>query len=253
MLELVVTGILLPFFGTAVGSSAVFLMKKNRRQVFSDCLCGFAGGVMTAASVWSLLLPSLRHSESLGAFAFLPSASGFLLGTLFMLLSEKALEKMSGFKQIGKNRLITAFAVTVHNLPEGMAVGLVFAALLSYPDEVSLSAALSLSAGIAIQNIPEGAIVSLPLYSGKTGKLKAFLSGVLSGAVEPVGAVLTLFFAGLFSPLMPYFLSFAAGTMLCVVLNELSDEMQTEKGKGRGLIFFALGFVIMMSLDVALG
>lgn len=249
----VVTGILLPFLGTSLGSSAVFLMKRNRKQAFTDCLCGFAGGVMLAASVWSLLLPAIEHSSHLEAFAFLPSAVGFFVGIAAMLMGERVVTGLSEIKEGEKNSLITALAVTVHNLPEGMAVGLVFAALLSYPDELSASAALSLSLGIAIQNIPEGAIVSLPLCSGTRGKPKAFLYGVLSGVVEPIGAVLTLLFASFFTPLMPYFLSFAAGTMIFVVMNELSDEMQTQKGKGRGILFFALGFVIMMSLDVALG
>ncbi len=253
MILTVITGILLPFIGTALGSSAVFAVKRSRKQAFTDCLCGFAGGVMLAASVWSLLLPALGHSAALGAFAFLPSAVGFFMGVTAMLLGEKLLERLSEVKKENKNSLVTALAVTVHNLPEGMAVGLVFAALLSYPDELSASAAISLSLGIAIQNIPEGAIVSLPMYSDKKSKAKAFFYGVLSGAVEPIGAVLTLLFAGFFTPLMPYFLSFAAGTMVFVVMNELSEEMQTQSGKGRGMLFFALGFIIMMSLDVALG
>lgn len=253
MLLTVITGILLPFFGTALGSAAVFFMKKNRRAALTDCLSGFASGVMLAASVWSLLLPSIDHAKELGRLAFLPSAAGFFVGIAAMLAGERMIEGLSKVQQYGKNSFITALAVTVHNLPEGMAVGLVFAALMNYPDELSVSSALSLSLGIAIQNIPEGAIVSLPLYSRERGKLRAFLYGVLSGAVEPVGAVMTLIFARLFSPLMPYFLSFAAGTMIFVVMNELSEEMSTEKGKGRGMLFFALGFVIMMSLDVALG
>lgn len=253
MILTVIIGILLPFIGTALGSSAVFLMKRNRKQAFTDCLCGFAGGVMLAASVWSLLLPAIDRSVSLGGFAFMPCAVGFLLGIIVMLMGERFLEDLSVVKVEEKNSFITALAVTVHNFPEGMAVGLVSAALISYPDEVPVSAVLSLSLGIAIQNIPEGAIVSLPMYSDKRGKLKAFLYGVLSGAVEPIGAVMTFFLASLFTPLMPYFLSFAAGTMIFVVMNELSGEMQTEKGKGRGMLFFALGFVIMMSLDVALG
>ncbi len=208
---------------------------------------------MLAASVWSLLIPSIEHAEGLDSFAFLPSAVGFLSGIIAMLMGEKLLERLSAVKDADRSNLITALAVTVHNLPEGMAVGLVLSALLSYPDELSASAAISLSLGIAIQNIPEGAIVSLPLCSGTRGKPKAFLYGVLSGVVEPIGAVLTLLFASFFTPLMPYFLSFAAGTMIFVVMNELSEEMQTQKGKGRGMLFFGLGFVIMMSLDVALG
>lgn len=250
MLSTVIIGVLLPFFGTAIGSSAVFAMKKNRKAAFTDCLSGFAGGVMLAASVWSLLIPAIERSVSYGVYAFLPSSVGFSLGIAFMVLCERLFERLDFSENANaKSKLITALAVTVHNFPEGMAVGIVYAALVAFPDAVSLSAALSLSLGIAIQNIPEGAIVSLPLLSHKRGKVKSFLCGVLSGAVEPLGAVMTFFFAGLFSPLMPVFLSFAAGAMIFVVMNELSDEM---KGN-RGMIFFTLGFVVMMSLDVALG
>lgn len=255
MLSTVVTGIMLPFIGTALGSVTVLFMKKNRRNALTDCMSGFAGGVMLAASVWSLLLPALSRSEGLGSIAFLPSAFGFFLGTVFMIICEVLLEKLffKGEQNKKRGKAVTAFAITVHNFPEGLAVGLVYAALLTFPDSISLSAAISLSLGIAIQNIPEGAIVSLPLLSERIGKGKAFLYGVLSGAVEPLGAVLTLFFAKQFSPLMPYLLSFAAGAMVFVVINELSEEMKYEKGKWRGMLFFALGFVIMMSLDVALG
>ncbi len=250
MLLTVIIGIMLPFFGTALGSSAVFAMRKNRKAAFTDCLSGFAGGVMLAASLWSLLIPAIEGSDAYGAYAFVPVSIGFSSGIAFMALCERLLEGSvlcKGGK--AKNKLITALAVTVHNLPEGMAVGIAYAAVVAFSDAVSLSAALSLSLGIAIQNIPEGAIVSLPLFSDRRGRLAAFTSGVLSGAVEPLGAVLTFFFAGFFSPLMPVFLSFAAGAMIFVVINELSDEM---KGK-RGTVFFTLGFVVMMSLDVALG
>ena len=245
--------LLMPLLGTTLGAACVLFIKGELPRSIQRALTGFAAGVMVAASVWSLLLPSIDHAKELGRLAFLPSAAGFFVGIAAMLAGERMIEGLSKVQQYGKNSFITALAVTVHNLPEGMAVGLVFAALMNYPDELSVSSALSLSLGIAIQNIPEGAIVSLPLYSRERGKLRAFLYGVLSGAVEPVGAVMTLIFARLFSPLMPYFLSFAAGTMIFVVMNELSEEMSTEKGKGRGMLFFALGFVIMMSLDVALG
>lgn len=252
MSSTVAAGIMLPFFGTAFGSAAVFLMKRNRRAALEDCLCGFAGGVMLAASVWSLLLPAIEASEGFGSLSFLPSAAGFFTGIIFMLLSEKIILRLLRNPQTERKRAITVFAVTLHNFPEGMAVGLVFAALASCPDSVSLAAAFSLSMGIAIQNIPEGAIVSLPLLSEKRGKLRAFFSGVLSGVVEPVGAVLTFFFARFFTPLMPLFLSFAAGAMIYVVMNELSQKKEDEKSSRR-MLFFALGFVIMMSLDVALG
>lgn len=253
MLSTVVTGIMLPFFGTALGSSTVFVMKKNRRAVLTDCLSGFAGGVMLAASVWSLLLPSLERSERMGSLSFLPSAVGFVIGMLFMLMCERLVERLSAdyIGKDAKSRLITAFAVTVHNIPEGMAVGMVYATLLSENTTAAAAGALSLSLGIAIQNIPEGAIVSLPLFSGRTGKSKAFFYGVLSGIVEPVAAVTAILCVRLFTPLMAYFLSFAAGAMIYVVMQELSEEMKGEKG--RGMLFFTLGFVIMMSLDVALG
>lgn len=253
MLSTVVTGIMLPFLGTALGSGAVFIMKKNHRAALTDCLAGFAGGVMLAASVWSLLLPSLEKSEGMGRLAFLPSAVGFALGVIFMLLCERLIERLSfGTSYAGmKSRLVTAFAVTVHNIPEGMAVGMVYAALLSETSPGAVAGAFSLSLGIAIQNIPEGAIVSMPLFSGGTGKLRAFLFGVLSGAVEPVAAVTAILCVRLFSPLMAYFLSFAAGAMVFVVMQELSEEMRGIKG--RGMLFFALGFAVMMSLDVSLG
>ncbi len=253
MLSALITGVALPFVGTALGSSAVFIMKKNSRAGLTDCLAGFAGGVMLAASVWSLLIPAIEESVSMGRLAFIPSAAGFLLGIAFMLVGERLIEKLSFGNSFGKTKssLITAFAVTVHNIPEGMAVGMVYAALLSGTDESAVVGALSLSIGIAVQNIPEGAIVSLPLFSSGKSKGKAFSCGVLSGAVEPVAALITLLCVRLFSPLMAYFLSFAAGAMIFVVMQELSEEMKSEKG--RGMLFFALGFAVMMSMDVGLG
>ena len=253
LLTTVITGIMLPFFGTALGSSAVFFMKKNSRAALTDCLSGFAGGVMLAASVWSLLLPSLERSSGMGALSFLPSAVGFSVGIIFMLLSERLFDGLMFFgnSKGTKSNVITAFAVTVHNIPEGMAVGMVYAAMLSDVNTAAAAGALSLSLGIAIQNIPEGAIVSLPVFTIGKSRVKAFLYGVASGAVEPLAAALSILFVSLFSPLMSYFLSFAAGTMVYVVMNELSQEMQGSKG--RGMLFFALGFVIMMSLDVMLG
>ena len=253
MLSTVVTGIMLPFLGTALGSGAVFIMKKNSRAALTDCLAGFAGGVMLAASVWSLLLPSLERSANMGKLAFLPSAVGFILGVVFMLMSDRVIERLSvSDSDTGmKSRLVTAFAVTVHNIPEGMAVGMVYAALLSDMSPGAVAGALSLSLGIAVQNIPEGAIVSMPLYSAGTGKLRPFLYGVLSGAVEPLAALAAILCVRIFSPLMAYFLSFAAGAMIFVVMQELSEEMRGRRG--RGMLFFALGFAVMMSLDVALG
>ncbi len=255
MILTVVTGIMLPFLGTALGSAAVLFIKKNSPMALTDCLSGFAGGVMLAASVWSLLLPSIEESAALGKLSFLPSAVGFFAGIVFMLFCQRLVERLYADKGAGQLRsgLITAFAVTVHNFPEGLAVGLVYASLLSQSSPVAVAGALSLSLGIAVQNIPEGAIVSMPLYTARGGRLKPFLYGVLSGAVEPVAAVTAILFVGLFSPLMAYFLSFAAGAMIYVVMNELSEEMKGVKSKGRGMLFFALGFVLLMSLDVALG
>lgn len=253
MTATVITGILLPFFGTALGSSAVALMKKKSRAAVTDCLSGFAGGVMLAASVWSLLLPAIEKSEALGGFSFLPSALGFGVGIIFMILSEGLFDRLPTAEKTSllKSNFITAFAVTVHNVPEGMAVGMVYASLLSDMSTAAAAGALSLSLGIAIQNIPEGAIVSLPLFSACGSKPKAFFGGVLSGAVEPLAAVVSMLLVRLFSPLLPYFLSFAAGAMVYVVMSELAEEMQGKSG--RGMMFFALGFIIMMSLDVALG
>ena len=208
---------------------------------------------MLAASVWSLLLPSLEKSEALGFLSFLPSAVGFCLGIIFMLFSERLFDRLISFgnSKGTKSNAVTAFAVTVHNFPEGMAVGMVYAAFLSDTGAASVAGALTLSLGIAIQNIPEGAIVSLPVFTIGKSRMKAFFYGVASGAVEPVAAVMSILFVSLFSPLLPYFLSFAAGTMVYVVMNELSKEMSEHRG--RGMLFFALGFVIMMSLDVMLG
>ncbi len=252
MASTVALGIMLPFLGTALGSAAVFFIKKHHRLALTDCLAGFAGGVMLAASVWSLLIPALEGSGSLGRLSFVPSAAGFMAGMLLMLLSGSLVERLySGREGENKSGLVTAIAVTVHNFPEGLAVGLVYASLMNESSPVAAAGALSLSLGVAVQNIPEGAIVSLPLYSDRGGRLKPFLYGVLSGAVEPVAALTAIAAARLFSPLMPFLLSFAAGAMIFVVMQELSEEMRGKKG--RGLLLFALGFTVMMSLDVALG
>lgn len=249
----VLAGLLLPFVGTALGSSAVLIVKKSSRTGLTDCLAGFAGGVMLAASFWSLIVPAIEQSAAMGRFAFIPSSAGLLLGIAFMLASEKLVERFSFSEGSAgtKSGLITAFAVTVHNFPEGMAVGMVYASLLSGADKSALIGALSLSVGIAVQNIPEGAIVSLPLFFSGKSRARAFFYGVLSGAVEPVAALVTLFCVRLFSPFMAYFLSFAAGAMIYVIMQELAEEMKSEKG--RGMQFFAVGFVVMMSLDVGLG
>lgn len=230
--------LMLPFFGTVLGSIGVFALK-GFKPALHRALEGSAAGVMTAASVWSLLLPSIERCAHWGAFAFLPAAIGLWAGFLFLLALEGLIPK-------GKSLLFPA--VTIHNLPEGMAVGVALAAYLQ--TGVGGPGVFALSMGIALQNIPEGAIVSMPLHSGGMGKGKAFFWGALSGAVEPVGAFLTLLLAALVTPALPFFLSFAAGAMLYVVAEELIPGMQGGKA---GVLSFCLGFCVMMALDVALG
>ena len=243
-------GILTPFLGTSLGAFGVFFLRKRFSAGPERMLNGFAAGVMTAASVWSLLIPAIERSAGLGRLAFLPAVTGMLFGFGFLALTDRVLPVGEEDGENRKKSLLT-LAVTIHNLPEGMAVGAAYAGVLS-AGGLPVSAAFALSLGIAVQNLPEGAIVSMPL-AGK-GKGRAFLTGVLSGAVEPVGAVLTLLAAGLITPALPLFLSFAAGTMLYVVTEELLPcENAKEKKPGIGTAFFFLGFLTMMTLDVALG
>ena len=243
-----IIGILTPFLGTALGALGVFFLRKRFSVRLERMLNGFAAGVMTAASVWSLLIPAIERSAGLGKLAFLPAVIGMLGGFFFLALTDRVLPV--GEEGDGKRSLLT-LAVTIHNLPEGMAVGAAYAGALA-AGGFPVSAAFALSLGIAVQNLPEGAIVSMPL-AGK-GKGKAFLAGVLSGAVEPAGAVLTLLATGLITPALPLFLSFAAGTMLYVVTEELlPGENGNAKKPGIGTVFFFLGFLTMMTLDVALG
>lgn len=230
--------LLLPFIGTCMGSLGVYSIRKFQPELL-QCLDGSAAGVMTAASVWSLLLPAIERSGHWGAFAFLPAALGLWAGFLFLLALEKLIRP-------GESLLFPA--VTIHNLPEGMAVGVALAAFLQ--TGIGGPGVLVLAMGIALQNIPEGAIVSMPMHAGGKGKGKAFLWGVASGAVEPVGAAVTLLLAALVTPLLPFFLSFAAGAMLYVVVQELVPGMQGGKS---GVLSFCLGFCVMMALDVALG
>ena len=240
-----------PFFGTALGALAVFFLREGRREGLQRLLRGFAAGVMTAASVWSLLLPALARSEHLGQWAFLPAVLGFWAGDLLLQLTDRLFAQWKLREQSvdqGTRRML--LAVVLHNLPEGMAVGAAFAAVLA--GEAAFAGAAALSLGIAIQNLPEGAIVSLPLHAGGMPKGKACLLGVLSGGIEPVGAILTLVFAGLLTPMLPFFLSFAAGAMLTVVIEELAPSFASGKGR-RGIWGFTLGFTLMMALDVALG
>ena len=253
-------GLLLPFVGTTLGAACVFFMKGQMKPLVQKMLLGFASGVMVAASVWSLLIPAMDRSEEMGKYAFIPAAAGFLLGILFLLGMDRAVphlhmgaECAEGPKCSLKKTTMLVLAVTLHNIPEGMAVGVVFAGMLSQKTEITVAGAFALSVGIAIQNFPEGAIISMPLKSEGTGKGKAFLYGMLSGAVEPVAAVITILLAGFITPVLPYLLSFAAGAMLYVVVEELIPEASEGEHSNIGTIGFAAGFVLMMILDVALG
>lgn len=253
-------GLLLPFLGTTLGAACVFFMKGQMKPLVQKMLLGFASGVMVAASVWSLLIPAMDMSEEMGKYAFIPAAAGFLLGILFLLGMDRAVphlhmgaECAEGPKCSLKKTTMLVLAVTLHNIPEGMAVGVVFAGMLSQNTEITVAGAFALSVGIAIQNFPEGAIISMPLKSEDTGKGKAFLYGMLSGAVEPVAAVITILLAGFITPVLPYLLSFAAGAMLYVVVEELIPEASEGEHSNIGTIGFAAGFVLMMILDVALG
>lgn len=252
-------GLLIPFFGTAFGAMCVLLMKGSLNRNVGRGMAGFAAGVMVAASVWSLLIPAIESAEAGGGSAVLPALTGFGTGFFFLLLLDRIFPQTGeaesggsegrGLRQI----YLMVFAVTVHNLPEGMAVGVVFAALASGDTSVTLSAAMALSIGIAVQNFPEGAIVSLPLRSAGVGKGKSLLLGILSGAVELLGAVVMLFAAVHLAPAMPYLLSFAAGAMIYVVIEELLPEMDDGADSKLGAVCFAGGFLVMMTLDVVLG
>ncbi|MCM1104978.1 MAG: ZIP family metal transporter [Clostridium sp.] len=256
----VLQGILIPFLGTALGSACVFLMKKQMNRLLQRALTGFAAGVMTAASVWSLLIPAMEQALSMGKWSFVPAVAGFWVGILFLLVLDRTIphlhmnsSKAEGPKSSLQKTTMLVLAVTLHNLPEGMAVGVVYAGWISGNAGITAAGALALSLGIAIQNFPEGAIISMPLRAEGASKGKAFLYGALSGAVEPVGALLTILAAGLVVPLLPYLLSFAAGAMVYVVVEELIPEMSEGNHSNVGTILFAAGFTVMMALDVALG
>lgn len=253
-------GLLIPFLGTTLGAAGVFFMKKEMDEMVQRALTGFASGVMVAASIWSLLIPAMEQTESMGRWSFVPAFIGFWLGILFLLALDMVIphlhmhaEKAEGKRSKLKRTTMMVLAVTLHNIPEGMAVGVVYAAFLAGDANVTAGGALALAIGIAIQNFPEGAIISMPLHAEGKSRKGAFADGVLSGAVEPVGALATMFAAGFFLPAMPYLLSFAAGAMLYVVVEELIPEMSQGKHSNIGVIMFALGFTLMMALDVALG
>ena len=253
-------GIMIPFLGTSIGAACVFFMKKDMSDMVQRILTGFAAGVMVAASIWSLIIPALEQSESMGKLSFVPATVGVWIGILFLLLLDHIIphlhrksNEVEGPKTKFQRTTMMVFAVVLHNIPEGMAVGVVFAAYLSGNSGITIMAALALSIGIAIQNFPEGAIISMPLRAEGMKRGKAFVAGVLSGIVEPIGAVVTILAAGFVVPLLPYLLSFAAGAMLYVVVEELIPEMSEGKHSNLGTIFFAFGFSLMMVLDVALG
>ena len=253
-------GSAIPFLGTALGAACVFFMKKALSDRVQRALTGFAAGVMVAASVWSLLIPAMEQSAGMGKWAFVPAAVGFWIGILFLLLLDHIIPHLhqnstqaEGPKSQLERTTMMVLAVTLHNIPEGMAVGVVYAGYRSGSAQITAAGALALSLGIAIQNFPEGAIISMPLRAEGMSKGRAFLGGVLSGIVEPIGAVLTILAAGLIVPALPYLLSFAAGAMLYVVVEELIPEMSEGVHSDIGTVFFAVGFSVMMVLDVALG
>ena len=256
----ILIGILIPLLGTTLGAACVFIMKKEMSKLVNKALLGFASGVMIAASVWSLIIPAIDMSNKMGKFAFAPAAIGVLIGIFFMLILDRIIphlhldnDKPEGLKNEKlKKTTMLVLAVVLHNIPEGMAVGIVFAGAMNTGSTITIAGAFALSIGIAIQNFPEGAIISMPLRSEGTSKGKSFFYGFLSGVVEPIGAILTILFSAALTPVMPYFLSFAAGAMIYVVVEELIPESSIGDHSDIGTIGFAIGFVIMMILDVAL-
>lgn len=256
----IILGVLIPFFGTTLGAGTVFFMRKEMGVRLQKALLGFASGVMIAASVWSLLIPAIDMAGEQKVIAWIPAAAGFVFGILFLLILDTLIphlhldkEKPEGVKANLKKSTMLVLAVTLHNIPEGMAVGVVFSGLLTQNTLISLAGAFALSVGIAIQNFPEGAIISMPLRSEGLTKKRAFLYGTASGIVEPVAAVVTILLTGIIYPALPYLLSFAAGAMIYVVVEELIPESQAGEHSNIGTIGVATGFVLMMVLDVALG
>lgn len=259
MTELLVS-VFLPFVGTTLGASGALFMKNNIHPMVRRCLAGFAGGVMVAASVWSLLLPALEQAENMGKLSFAPAVIGFWLGILFLLTLDKAIPHLhiggkhaEGPASKLSKTVMLVLAVVLHNIPEGMAVGVLYAGWSTGAANVSLAAALTLSLGIALQNFPEGAIVSMPLRGDGVGRGKAFGLGTLSGAVEPIAALITILLAEWIAPALPYLLGFAAGAMMYVVVEELIPEMSEGEHSNIGTLCFAAGFTAMIILDVLLG
>lgn len=259
MNEIILIASLIPLAGTLIGSASVFFLKNELPSAAQRSMSGFAAGVMCAASVWSLLIPAMEQSENLGGLSWLPAAGGFWIGVLFLLLMDRVIPhihpetmEQEGPKTSLKKRTMLMLAVTLHNVPEGMAVGATLAGLLS-THSISQASVLALAIGIAIQNAPEGAIISLPLHAGGASKGKAFLFGTLSGAVEPIATWITLLFSAVVAPALPWFLGFAAGAMMYVVIEELIPEMASGSHSNLPALAFSAGFTLMMILDVALG
>ena len=260
MTKHVLAELLLPFVGTALGAGCVFFLKKGLDLMVRRALTGFAAGVMVAASVWSLLIPAMEQAADMGRRAFLPAVAGFWMGVLFLLALDRTIphlhqggDEPEGPRTRLRRTTMLVLAITLHNIPEGMAVGVVLAGWMAGDETISLTGALALSIGIALQNFPEGAIISMPLRAEGAGKKRAFLYGVLSGVVEPLAALLTILAAGLILPALPYLLSFAAGAMLYVVVEELIPEASEGEHSNLGTLAFAAGFTVMLALDVALG
>ncbi len=256
----IIIGLLIPLVGTAAGSACVFFLKKDLKISVQRGLSGFAAGVMVAASIWSLIVPAIEMSASMEKLSFLPAFIGFWLGILFLLLLDhviphlhRSIDQEEGPKSRLTRTVMMVLAVTIHNIPEGMTIGVVYAGFVSGTASISAGGALALALGIAIQNFPEGAIISMPLYAEGTSKRKAFALGTLSGIVEPIFGGLTVLAAALIVPVMPYLLAFAAGAMLYVVVEELIPDMSAGWHSNIGVISFAAGFSLMMVLDVALG
>ena len=253
-------GLLIPFLGTMLGSAMVFLMKNEMNKKIEKLLLGFASGVMISASIWSLMIPSIDMAEKQGKISWIPAVIGFILGIIFLLVLDSLIphlhlktDKPEGIKAKLKNSTMMVLAVTLHNIPEGMTVGVVFAGILTQNAGITLAGAIALSIGIAIQNFPEGAIISMPLKTEGISKTKSFLYGTLSGIVEPIVAIITILLTNRLVPVLPYLLSFAAGAMIYVVVEELIPESQAGEHSNIGTVGFAIGFIIMMILDVALG
>lgn len=253
-------GLFIPFLGTAAGLGCVFFMKQKLGRGIQRALTGFAAGVMTAASIWSLIIPAMDMSEDMGKLSFLPAVVGFWCGVLFLLMLDSLIphlhmnsDKAEGLPSKLARTTMMILAVTLHNIPEGMAVGIVYAGVLTDSADMTSGGALALALGIAIQNFPEGAIISMPLHAEGKSKWKSFVDGVLSGAVEPIGALLTILFASHLLMIMPYLLSFAAGAMIYVVVEELIPEMSEGEHSNVGVVLFSVGFTMMMTLDTMLG